>query len=154
MLSTTHLDTAVPDAYKALLAVGKASGAAASAAGLDERLIDLVFIRASQLNGCAFCQRMHIRQALTHGETTDRIAVIAAWRDTEYFTAEERAALEISEQVTLIGDLQAGRRTQTLDDGVDLSVLNLEQTAAVRWLAIVINSFNRVAILSQYEVMA
>jgi len=146
--SAAHLDRAEPAVYKALLAVGKEADAAAVRAGLDRRLIELVRVRASQLNGCAFCLRMHTRDALTAGETTDRLAVLAAWRETDYFSSMERAALAITESVTLIADRQAGRLVRT----DELSALSAQQHAAVRWLAIVINSFNRVAITSHYPV--
>lgn len=143
-----HLDRAEPAVYKSLLAVAKEADAAAVRAGLERRIIELICVRASQLNGCAFCLRMHTRDALTAGETTDRLAVLAAWRETEYFTPIERAALAITETVTLIADHQAGRLSHT----DDLSALSDQQHAAVRWLVIIINAFNRVAITSHYDV--
>jgi len=151
MSHSTHLDFAVPAAYQSLLAAGKAAGTAAVAAGLDMFLVELVRIRASQLNACAFCLRMHTRDALAHGESTDRLAVLPAWRDSDYFSPAERAALSIAEEVTLIG----GRRNDSLSDTeteLDLAALTDEQRAVVGWLAIVINAFNRVAIVSRYDV--
>lgn len=147
-LPPAHLDHAAPAVYKALLSAGKEANTAAVDAGLDQRTIELVRVRASQLNGCAFCLRMHTRDALLAGETTDRLAVLSAWRDTNYFTPVEEAALAITEAVTLIADEQAGRSSHH-----DVtSVLSVEQHAAVRWLAIIINAFNRVAITSHYTV--
>ena len=148
MSHTTHLDFAVPAAYQSLLAAGKAAGTAALAAGLDLLLVELVRIRASQLNGCAFCLRMHTRDALAHGESTDRLAVLPAWRDSDYFSPAERAALSIAEEVTLIGT----RRNVPLTETEDLAALTEEQRAVVGWLTIVINAFNRVAIVSRYDV--
>jgi len=148
MSPTTHLDFAVPAAYQSLLAAGKAAGTAAIAAGLDLLLVELVRIRASQLNGCAFCLRMHTRDALAHGESTDRLAVLPAWRDSDYFSPAERAALSIAEEVTLIGT----RRNVPLTETEDLAALTEEQRAVVGWLTIVINAFNRVAIVSRYDV--
>ncbi|HTN55158.1 MAG TPA: carboxymuconolactone decarboxylase family protein [Microbacterium sp.] len=143
-----RLDRAEPAVYKALLAVAKEADAAAVRTGLERRLIELIRVRASQLNGCAYCLRMHTRDAVTAGESTDRLAVLSAWRETGYFSPVERAALALTETVTLIADHQAGRAAR-IDD---LSALTEQQHAAVRWLVIIINSFNRVAITSHYQV--
>lgn len=150
--ASDHLDSAVPAAYQALIAAGKAAGLAAHDAGLDQLVVELVRIRSSQLNGCAFCLRMHTRDAFAHGETSDRLAVLPAWRDSRYFTAVERAALAVAEEVTLIADQQTGRRFLRSDGDVEQQVLTPDQLAAVRWLTIVINAFNRIAILSHYDV--
>lgn len=144
----THLDIAVPAAYQGLLAAGNAAETAAKQVGLEPQLIELVRIRCSQLNGCAFCLRMHTRDAVRHGETAERLAVLATWRDTRYFTAQERAALAIAEETTLIRPAPGDRR----DSYESNPTLSEEQVAAVRWVAIMINSFNRVAILSSYDV--
>ncbi len=147
-LTALALDRAEPAVYKALLAVAKEADAFAVRTGLERRLIELIRIRSSQLNGCAFCLRMHTRDAVTAGESSDRLAVLSAWRETEYFSPVERAALALTEEVTLIADLQAGRRSHA----GDLSALTPQQHAAVRWLVIIINAFNRVAITSHYAV--
>ena len=70
-----------------------------AAAGLDAKIAELVKIRISQLNGCAFCLRMHTREAIEFGESVDRIAVIAAWWESQYFSEPERAALALAEDV-------------------------------------------------------
>ena len=73
--------------------------------GIDPRLYELVKIRASQLNGCAFCLDMHTRDARQAGEDQRRLDVLSAWREArELFTDEERAALAFTEAVTRIGD--------------------------------------------------
>jgi AhpD family alkylhydroperoxidase len=120
----------------------------ASAAGLDPRLVDLVKIRTSQINGCAYCLRLHTREALEHGEPAERLAVLPAWRETEYFSAQERAALALAEAVTLVSE------GQVPDEVYEQAALHLSdaQIAAVSWVAVVINSFNRVAITSRYPV--
>jgi AhpD family alkylhydroperoxidase len=75
------------------------------ASGLDARLYELVKIRASQLNGCAYCLDMHHRDARAGGEDQRRLDVLSAWREApDLFTAEERAALSLTESVTLIAD--------------------------------------------------
>lgn len=70
--------------------------------GLDKILIDLVFLRASQLNGCAFCVDMHVKEAKIHGERDLRLHHVPVWRESTLFSAQEKAALEWTEQVTKI----------------------------------------------------
>jgi AhpD family alkylhydroperoxidase len=142
------LDKAFPDTYAALVAVSKQATLAAIGTGLSPLLIELIKLRASQLNGCAYCLRMHTRIALGNGETTDRLAVLQNWRDTEYFTDQERAALALTEELTLIADVTAGRRAAVADH----SPLTDEQVAAVRWVGLLINAFNRLSITSEHPV--
>jgi AhpD family alkylhydroperoxidase len=140
-----RLNQAVPAAYKTLLTLSEDSAAAAAAAGLDPLLVELVKVRCSQINGCPFCLRMHIRDAVSKGETQDRLAVLDAWRDTEYFTPGEQDALAIAESTTLVSDRFGRLETE-------LSALNDDQIAAVEWVTITINAFNRVAISSHFDV--
>jgi AhpD family alkylhydroperoxidase len=72
--------------------------------GLDHRLVDLVRMRASQLNGCAYCLDMHSKDARATGETEQRLYGLDAWRETPYYSARERAALEWTEAVTLVSE--------------------------------------------------
>ncbi|WP_431075037.1 carboxymuconolactone decarboxylase family protein [Microbacterium phyllosphaerae] len=134
--------------YQAMLEfAGKAAEAGADA-GLSPLLVELVKVRASQLNGCAFCLKMHCADAVEAGETADRLAVLAGWWESQYFSPEEQAALQIAENVTLIGD-----HGRLQDRGVEIDgVLTEKQIAAVTWLAVVINSWNRIAISSHYPV--
>ncbi|MGH7670513.1 MAG: carboxymuconolactone decarboxylase family protein [Gemmatimonadaceae bacterium] len=90
--------SAAPDAIKALSALE----AYVHASGLDARLLDLVKIRASQINGCAWCLDMHTKDARADGETEQRLYALPAWRETPFFTDQERAALAWTEAVTLI----------------------------------------------------
>src|SRR5690348_17277720 len=80
---------------------GAAAGAAADA-GLEPELLELVRIRASQLNGCAFCIDMHTKDARAAGETEQRIYALDAWRETPFYTERERAALALTEAVTFV----------------------------------------------------
>ena len=73
-------------------------------AGLDGRLLDLVRMRASQINGCAYCLDMHSKDARANGETEQRLYGLDAWRETPYYSARERAALEWTEAVTLVSE--------------------------------------------------
>jgi AhpD family alkylhydroperoxidase len=78
-----------------------------SQSGLDSTLLDLVRIRASQINGCAYCLDMHSKDARANGETEQRLYGLNAWRETPYYSARERAALEWTEALTLVSDTHA-----------------------------------------------
>src|SRR5262245_14344809 len=77
------------------------------AAGLDEKLLDLVRMRASQINGCAYCLDMHSKDARAAGETEQRLYGLEAWRETPYYSARERAALDWTEALTLVAQTHA-----------------------------------------------
>ncbi|RNL60873.1 carboxymuconolactone decarboxylase family protein [Nocardioides marmoriginsengisoli] len=134
-----------PGVYRQMTKLDEECAAALAAAGVAPLLVELVKIRVSQLNGCGFCLRMHSRDALALGETADRLAVLAAWWETAYFTAQERAALGLAEQMTSL----AVPESRSWDDGS----LSDEQTSAVAWLVTVMNAWNRVAITSHYPVL-
>lgn len=90
----------VPGAMEALQALGKIS----EKAGLSQRTLELVHLRASQINGCGVCLDMHARALKHAGETDERLFAVAAWRDTPYFTDAERAALALTEAETRLSD--------------------------------------------------
>ncbi|WP_031073265.1 carboxymuconolactone decarboxylase family protein [Streptomyces sp. NRRL WC-3742] len=142
------IDKQTPGAYKALVAAAEAARTAAAEAGLDRVLVELVNLRVSQINGCAFCLDVHTRAALRAGETTQRLGVLAAWRDTEVFTARERAALELAEATTSPADAAL----QESAYAVAREVLTEDELSAAIWVAITINSFNRVSIMSKHPV--
>jgi AhpD family alkylhydroperoxidase len=96
----TNIAMLVPDAFQALMALGKS----AKSGGLPAGTAMLVHLRASQINGCGFCVDMHARELKHAGETNERIFAVAAWRDTPYFTDAERAALALAEAATRIAD--------------------------------------------------
>jgi AhpD family alkylhydroperoxidase len=91
---------AVPGAMDALMAMNKAI----SRVGLSQRLLELMHLRASQINGCGVCAVQHPKIARKLGETDDRILAVAAWRDAPFFTDAERAALALTEAVTRLAD--------------------------------------------------
>jgi AhpD family alkylhydroperoxidase len=95
-----HPAMIVPDAMAALQAVGAAVGQG----DVPDRTIELVNMRASQINGCSVCLVGHVRGAKTRGETDDRLAAVAGWRDAPFFTEAERAALALTEAVTRLSD--------------------------------------------------
>ncbi|MEV8590717.1 carboxymuconolactone decarboxylase family protein [Streptomyces sp. NPDC051180] len=143
-----YVDKESPAAYQALVRTAETVRATAADAGLDRILVELVNLRVSQLNGCASCLDVHTRAALRAGETSRRLGVLAAWRDTELFTARERAALALAEATTHPADALAQDRAyvearEVLDDA---------EISAVIWVAITINAFNRVSILSKHPV--
>jgi AhpD family alkylhydroperoxidase len=76
-------------------------------AGFDGKLLDLVRMRASQINGCAYCLDMHSKDARANGETEQRLYGLNAWRETPYYSARERAALEWTEALTLVSETHA-----------------------------------------------
>ncbi|UGA48721.1 carboxymuconolactone decarboxylase family protein [Bradyrhizobium quebecense] len=94
-----HPVMVVPDAMKALQALSESTKQA-----LPEKLLELVHLRASQINGCSVCVDMHPKLAKRAGETDERLFAVGAWRDTPYFTEAERAALALTEAVTRLSD--------------------------------------------------
>jgi AhpD family alkylhydroperoxidase len=94
----------VPGVLNSLQALSKAAHDAASAAGLPESTVNLVDLRASQINGCAVCLDMHSRGAKKAGETDERLSTLAAWREAPYFNEAERAALALAEAGTRMAD--------------------------------------------------
>ncbi|MEU1281257.1 carboxymuconolactone decarboxylase family protein [Streptomyces sp. NPDC005805] len=141
------IDKFDPDVFRALARTAQAAGAAAARAGLPVTLVELVNLRVSQINGCAYCLRAHTRAALAAGETAGRLGLLAAWRETDVFTAAERTALALAEAATNLdgsarGAAAAAARTELTDD----------QISAVLWVAITINAFNRVSIMSGHPV--
>src|SRR5690606_41284316 len=84
------------DAYQAMLGLG----AAVSRGGLEPALLELVKIRASQINGCGYCLDMHTKDARANGETEQRLYLLSAWRDANVYSERERAALAWTEAVT------------------------------------------------------
>ena len=109
---------------------------------IDRKLFELVKIRASQMNACAYCIDMHTKDARLAGETEQRIYALSAWRETPFFTDRERAALEWTEAVTRVGDThvpdELHARVSAHFDEAELLTL----TCGV----VVINSWNRLAI--------
>ena len=98
MKARINLTNVNPGIVQAMLGLEKQ----VSRAGLDHKLLDLVRMRASQINGCAYCLDMHSKDARAAGETEQRLYGLNAWRETPYYSARERAALEWTEALTLV----------------------------------------------------
>ena len=94
------MQAVLPEAFQALLAMGNAVGKA----GLPAPIPTMVHLRASQINGCSFCVDMHSKELRAAGESDERIFAVGAWRDTDYYTDAERAALALTESVTRLAD--------------------------------------------------
>ena len=133
-----------PKAYEAVLGLERY----VRSSGLDKPLYELIKIRASQLNGCAYCLDMHHRDARAGGEDQRRLDVLSAWREApELFTERERAALAFTEAVTMIGD--NGVPNDVWDDARthfdDAGMVHLLMAAAV------INVWNRLAVTTHQQ---
>lgn len=148
MFPKVNISKQFADPYKAFLAFDEMAVKATETAGLPKLLIELVKIRVSQLNGCAFCLRMHTRDAVSAGESVDRLAVLPAWWESQYFSEQEAAALTLAERVTRIADEHT---SPAMEIDVE-AALSAQQIAAVTWLAVAMNGWNRIAICSHYPV--
>ena len=100
MTALLNYAKASPGAYAAMRQLANF----AHESGLDHKLLELVWLRASQINGCAFCIDMHTKDARAAGETEQRLYTVSVWRETEFFTESERAALAWTEATTRIAD--------------------------------------------------
>ncbi|MCQ6557796.1 carboxymuconolactone decarboxylase family protein [Paenibacillus mendelii] len=132
-----------PQAFQALIRMEQY----ASSTDIDPALKELIKIRVSQLNGCAFCINMHTKDARKHGETEQRLYLLNAWRETSLYTAEERAALALAEAVTRIGDAGV---TDDLYESVRAH-FNEKQFVDLIFVINTINSWNRMGISSGME---
>jgi AhpD family alkylhydroperoxidase len=138
-----HPAMILPDAMQALQSLG---GAVAKA-GVPPRLVELISLRASQINGCSVCVDGHPRIARKLGETDERLFAVSAWRDAPYFTAAERAALALAEAVTRLDD----RPDPVPDEVWDEAARHYDETAlAGLVLAIAgINVWNRLNVATR-----
>lgn len=143
-----YLDKTAPDAWAAAGAYSQAIAKATSAGGLLTTEAELIKVRASQLNGCAFCLDLHSREARTAGVTQQQLDVLPAWRETELFTEREHAALAVAEAAT---QLPLSEEAKADLSGARL-VLGDETFVAAEWVAATINLFNRISILSEHPV--
>ncbi len=130
---------AAPDAYRAMLTLGQT----VKRSGLEERLLELVFLRCSQINGCAFCLDMHGAALRKAGESPARLDMVAAWREAgPAFTARERSALAVAEALTKVADagLPDAVYAEALEQFGEGGVANLAFAVAL------INGWNRLAV--------
>jgi AhpD family alkylhydroperoxidase len=138
MEKRVEIKTAFPDAYKAVHALS----ARLSKTGLTPIQKELIKIRASQINACAFCLNMHTKEALEVGETQQRIFLLDAWRETDLFAEEEKAILALTEEVTLI-------HKHGVSDEVYQQAKKFftdEVIAQIIMAIVLINAWNRIAV--------
>jgi AhpD family alkylhydroperoxidase len=131
------LDELVPHVAKRMEAVDTA----AEKISLDTGLCELVRTRASQINGCAFCTDAHSAEAGDNGVEIRKLLNLPAWRESPFFSARERAALELTEAITLMSE---GRVTDELWSRVAIEFTDLEMAELV-WTIAIINTWNRIA---------
>ena len=115
---------------------------------LTKTQLELIKIRASQINGCAFCIDMHTKEALANGESHQRIFLLNAWKETNKFSEEEKALLAITEEVTLIH--QQGLSDATYQTAK--SFFSEEAIAQIIMAVVIINAWNRIAISTRLPV--
>ncbi|HOZ83147.1 MAG TPA: carboxymuconolactone decarboxylase family protein [Bacteroidia bacterium] len=136
-----NLSKADPKAFDAMLNLEKYL----AESGLDKILFELIKTRASQINGCAYCINMHVRDAMKIGETSQRLFLLDAWRETTLFTEKERAVLALTEAMTLIANNLV---SDTVFDDAKKHLTDKEM-AAVMMTIVTINGWNRIAITSR-----
>jgi AhpD family alkylhydroperoxidase len=136
------IDTLAAGFSRAMAHLDRAMTKELDQAEIDPRLRELVRIRASQLNGCAYCIDMHTKDARAIGETEQRIYGLAAWPETPYFTARERAALAFTEVVTRLAD------THVPDEAYQAVAAEFspEEIAALISLIVTINAWNAIGV--------
>lgn len=137
-IAQSELYKAQPAIPKTLLALGKA----AEDSGLEISLIHLVKLRASQLNGCAFCQHMHANEARHDGETQTRLDLLPAWHEVPIFSERERAALSWTETLTLV----AGKGVSDEQFAQASTQFTLEEIVNLTAAIVAINAWNRIAL--------
>lgn len=148
MTKRINIGMEVPSMYKKLSSMEEELKELTLKAGINEGFVHLLKLKASQINKCAYCIRLHTKDALACKESIERISVIAAWEESDYFSSKEKACLSLVEAITLVSE------NQVPDEVYEKAkeVLTKEELIAVEWLAIVINSWNRLAISSRYIV--
>jgi|PersoiStandDraft_1058852.scaffolds.fasta_scaffold69961_2 AhpD family alkylhydroperoxidase len=129
---------AAPEAYEAMLALERYL----HRCGLERSLIELVKLRASQINGCAYCIDMHTKDARAAGETEQRLYLLDAWRESPFYSPRERAALAWTEAVTRVSE------THVPDDVYKEARQHYSEKELVdlNWVVVAINAWNRLAI--------
>lgn len=145
---TLYLDKSAPEAWQAARAWSAVVAETALANGLTAQEVELLKVRASQLNACAYCLDLHSREARAAGVPQQKLDMLPAWRDAELYGERDRAVLAVAEAATLL--------PLTEDSRADLvgarNVLGESAYVAAEWIAVAINSFNRISILSGHRV--
>ena len=138
-------DTLAPATSKAVAALRQAAIDDLAAAKVDPELIELVRLRASQINGCAYCVDTHAHNARHAGASVQRVDAVAIWVDSALFTHSERAALALTDNVTRLSETHAPESVVA----EALMVLGQQLTAAILGLIISINAWNEIGVTSR-----
>ncbi len=143
MQTRMNISQLVPDLYRAVASLD----GLIRKSGFDERLMHLIKLRASQINGCAFCVDLHVKEALADGVDPQSLHLVAAWRESPLFDSRDRAALEWTECVTRLAD------TGTPDAAFDLvrDVFSELEIAQLTMTIGTINMWNRIAVSSRMQ---
>ena len=139
------VEALAPTVYKAVAHLDKAATRQLDDADLDHHLRELVRVRASQLNGCAYCVDMHSKDARAVGETEQRIYALPAWRESSFFSVRERAALSFTESVTRLSE------THVPDAAYEevAAEFSPEEVGALLGLIVTINAWNALSVASR-----
>jgi AhpD family alkylhydroperoxidase len=138
-----NIEETEPAAFKAMYALANYIGTTR----LNKTHAELIKIRASQVNGCAFCINMHAADARKNGETEQRIYLLNAWKETILYNEEERIILAITEEVTLIAN--GGLSNETYNKAKE--VFDDQYIAQIIMMVVTINAWNRIAIATQLQ---
>ncbi|MFD2285449.1 carboxymuconolactone decarboxylase family protein [Pedobacter petrophilus] len=143
MESRVNIQQVEPAAYQAMYGLEKYL----STSKIDPILLELIKMRASQINGCAFCLNMHAIDARKIGETEQRLYLLNAWKETTLFTEEEKAVLALTEEVTLISNHVSDATYQNA-----ASLFNEQELSQIMMAIVTINAWNRIAIATKLTV--
>lgn len=140
-----NINTTEPHAYKAMLGLE----AYLANTEISKTIKELVKVRASQINNCAYCLAMHTKDAIKYGESAERLFIVSAWHEAEsHFTEEERVALKMTEEITQVS--QHGLSDETYQKA--LQVFSEKQIAEIIMAIVTINAWNRIAISTQLQI--
>lgn len=142
-----NINSTEPLAYKAMYGLETYL----AKAEISKTLKELIKIRASQINNCAYCIDMHTKDAIKYGETSQRIFLISAWREaTKFFTEEEQVVLAMTEEITLIHQKGLSEHTYQKASGFFTET----QIAQILMAIVTINAWNRIAVSTHLEIDA
>lgn len=143
MTTRLTIEQETPEAYKAVYGLALAL----KHINLTPIQKELIKIRASQINHCAFCINMHTKEALAAGESQQRIFLLSAWRETDLFSEEERAILQLTEEITLIHQEGLTDATYALAE----QFFDKQTISQIIMSIVLINAWNRIAVSSRME---
>lgn len=143
-----YIDKTVPEAWQSAQQFSSAIDQAVAGSELEQREAELIKVRASQLNGCAFCLDLHSREARAAGLAQQKLDILPAWRESSLFDEREKAVLAIAEAATLLPLTEESRA----DLAASRALLGDHSFATAEWVAVSINMFNRISILSEHPV--